>query len=200
MTPPPVRDVAGLLALYVELGDDPYGEDVSQLDHALQCAQLARRDGADDHLVAAALLHDVGHLVAGPRPTGWRDEVDDDRHEAAGARLLGRLFGVRVAAPVALHVCAKRWLAATEPGYLAALSATSLASLAAQGGPLDEAGRARFEAHRAFGDAVRLRRFDDAAKDPRAAAAPLSSYEPMLRSLARHEAPADGTPRMATLA
>ncbi len=189
-----VRDVDGILELYERLGDDPYGEDVSQAAHALQCAQLARDAAAPDHLVVAALLHDVGHLLAGPRPTGWRDDRDDDRHEAVGARALGRLFGVSVAAPVALHVCAKRWLAATDPDYLGTLSATSQASLEAQGGPMRGPSLARFEAHPSFGDAVALRRWDGAAKEPAARPAPWSSYDAMLRALARPSEVARGAP------
>lgn len=180
-----IDDVDALLELYDRHGADPYGEDVSQTAHALQCAHLAVVAGASDALVAAALLHDVGHLLSGRRPPGWRDELDDDRHEAVGARALGRLFGVDVSAPVALHVCAKRWLAATDPRYLEELSATSRASLQAQGGPLSGAGRARFEAHPRIADAVALRRWDDAAKDPSAPMADLRRYEALLRTLAR---------------
>jgi len=110
--------VAALLELYERRGDEPYGEAVCQRAHALQCAALASEDGADDALVAAALLHDVGHLLAPPRLASWRDDVDDDRHEALGARALGALFGSTVTAPVALHVTAKRWRCATDPGYL----------------------------------------------------------------------------------
>jgi len=183
-----ITGIDDLLALFAELGDEPYGEDVSQRAHALQAAAHAEAAGAPDPLVAAALLHDVGHLLAGPRPTAWRDDVDDDRHEAIGARALGRLFGPAVSAPVALHVCAKRWRCAVDPAYLGALSATSRASLAAQGGPLDEAGRQRFEAHPAFREAVALRAFDDAAKVPGAPTKDLSAYEPVLRALARRAA------------
>lgn len=174
-----------LLDLYERLGDDPYGEAVTQRAHALQCAQLARDAGAGDELVAAALLHDLGHLLCGPRPPGWRDDADDDHHESLGARAVGRLFGVAVAAPIALHVCAKRWRCARDPAYLGALSAASRASLRAQGGPLTTEGCARFEAHPSFGAAVALRDFDDAAKDPDAQPAPLSAYEPLLRGLLR---------------
>ena len=41
-----------------------YGSDrVTQLAHALQCASLAEEADANSALVAAALLHDIGHLV-----------------------------------------------------------------------------------------------------------------------------------------
>jgi len=176
-----------LLELFDERGNERYGEDVTQLEHALQCAALARRDGADDQLVCAALLHDVGHLVMERSGTqGGRDEVDDDRHEAVGAQILATLFGPSVAAPVALHVTAKRWRCAVDPTYHDSLSATSQATLVAQGGPLDRDACARFEAHPASAHAVALRSWDDDAKDPTVASGALRDYEPLLRRLSAH--------------
>lgn len=176
----------GLLELYRRLGDEPYGEDVSQIAHALQCAAHAEASGATDALVAAALLHDVGHLLAGTRAPGWRDDVDDDRHEATGARALAALFGPPVAAPVALHVMAKRWRCAAEPAYAEGLSDASRASLVAQGGPLEPPERARFEAHPSFDDAVSLRGWDDLAKDPTATSArSIDDYADLLAVLTR---------------
>jgi len=182
------KSVESLLALYERRGDEHYGEDVTQRSHALQCAALASGDGASDELVAAALLHDVGHLLGGDRPTGWRDDVDDDRHEALGARVLASLFGTGVAAPVALHVTAKRWRCAVDPAYLAALSPTSRATLVAQGGPLGDTERERFAAHPSFRDAVRLREWDDAAKDPSAPLQSVRELEPLLCDLAARAA------------
>jgi predicted HD phosphohydrolase len=177
------RSVAELLELYERRGDERYGEGVTQRAHALQCAALAMSDGAPDALVAAALLHDVGHLLAGERPPGWRDDVDDDRHEALGARALALLFGRAVAAPVALHVTAKRWRCAVDPAHLASLSDTSRATLLAQGGPLDGPACERFASHRSFRDAVRLREWDDSAKDPSAAVGTMLDHEPLLAGL-----------------
>jgi len=178
------RTVESLLALYERRGDASYGEDVSQLAHALQCAAAASLSGASDELVAAALLHDVGHLLADVRPAGWRDDIDDDRHEATGARVLAPLLGREVAAPVALHVTAKRWRCAVDPSYVAALSDTSRASLAAQGGALNDAECERFALHPSFRDAVRLREWDDAAKDPEAPLGSMRDHEPLLVALA----------------
>jgi predicted HD phosphohydrolase len=184
--------VEGLLALYDLHGALRYGEDVTQVEHALQSAAHARRDGADDELVAAALLHDVGHLVAGPQGPAWRDDVDDDRHEALGAKVLAVVLGAEVAAPVALHVTAKRWRCAVDPNYLDALSTTSRATLVAQGGLLDDAARARFEAHPAFDRAVALRGWDDEAKDPDTALGTLHDFEPLLSGLARRRMASKG--------
>jgi [1-hydroxy-2-(trimethylamino)ethyl]phosphonate dioxygenase len=179
------HSVASILALYELHGEKSYGEDVTQLAHALQCAELASTAGASDELVAAALLHDVGHLLVGDRPDGWRDDVDDDHHEAVGARVLASVFGPAVAAPVALHVTAKRWRCAVDPSYRGALSVASAATLIAQGGPLDDAACERFASHPSFRDAVRLREWDDAAKDPTAPSRALRGHEPLLARLAK---------------
>jgi len=176
--------VEELFALFDARGHERDGEAVTQSAHALQSAALARRDGATDELVAAALLHDVGHLVADARGAGWRVEIDD-AHDAVGARLLAPIFGARVAGPVALHVAAKRWRCAVDPEHLDALSDASRASLRAQGGPLDHVARARFEAHPTFQDAVALRQWDDEAKDPTVAVGELRDHAPLLVRLAQ---------------
>ena len=180
----PLASVDDVLALYAARGGEHYGEDVTQTSHALQAAALAVSEGAPEALVAAALLHDVGHLLAPPRPPGWRDEVDDDDHEAVGARALAPMFGPMVAAPVSLHVTAKRWRCTVEPAYLAALSPTSAATLRAQGGLLDDHERERFEHHPRFAAAVLVRRWDDAAKDPSVGGDTLEPYEALLRRVA----------------
>jgi predicted HD phosphohydrolase len=99
-----------LFYLYKERGDEPYGEAITQTEHALQCAALARAEGASDAMIIAALFHDVGHLVVEiQNEPGFKMDEDDDDHEAIGARVLAPLFGPSVAGPVALHVTAKRW-------------------------------------------------------------------------------------------
>jgi [1-hydroxy-2-(trimethylamino)ethyl]phosphonate dioxygenase len=166
-----------LLALYERKGGDPYGERVTQTAHALQSASFAEAEGAAPALIAAALLHDVGHLIAKPSD-------GDDRHEDIGAGLLAKLFGAAVAEPVRLHVAAKRFLCATEPGYFATLSPASVESLALQGGPFTSDEAAAFARNPHAQDAVRLRRWDDLAKVPDAPTKPLSAYAPLLARLA----------------
>ncbi len=113
----------------------------------MHCRQqrCARSEGAPDHLVAAALLHDVGHLVSDDNVTLDDDLTDDFHHERVGAQYLARWFGPEVTAPVALHVAAKRYLCAVEPGYLDGLSPSSTRSLALQGGPMSADEVTRFE-------------------------------------------------------
>jgi [1-hydroxy-2-(trimethylamino)ethyl]phosphonate dioxygenase len=188
-----------VLGLFERFGADHYDEDLSQLDHGLQCAALAVADGAGDALVAAALLHDVGHLleIEAARPGG--DEGDDPAreasradgdatvdlaHEALGARYLARLFPPAVTAPIALHVAAKRYLCATDPAYHGGLSAGSTRSLQRQGGPLDAGKVTAFERRPGHHDAVALRRWDDRGKVLDLVVAPLDSYRDLLEGLA----------------
>jgi phosphonate degradation associated HDIG domain protein len=172
-------DLETLQRLYADNGGRQYGEGVSQMEHALQCAVLAQRDGASPSLVVAALLHDVGHL--------FEDEAEaqaaDCRHEMVGARALGALFGDDVRRPIALHVAAKRWLCLREPGYLESLSPASVASLALQGGPFDAAQAGAFERQPYWREAVALRRYDDLGKQDEPAAAVFADFSDLLRSV-----------------
>ncbi|MEI7654488.1 MAG: HD domain-containing protein [Actinomycetota bacterium] len=178
--------VAELLELYLAEGHQAYGEEVTSLEHALQCAAVARGAGASDELIAAALLHDVGHLVADVQGNERYDlSQDDDIHEAIGARVLSPIFGAAVAQPVSLHVTAKRWRCTVEPGYLERLSATSRATLQAQGGLLNDAQCERFQNHPGFAAAVTLREWDDQGKIPDQEIPALASYTELLEKLVR---------------
>jgi phosphonate degradation associated HDIG domain protein len=168
-------DLDTLFRLLAERGDAQYGEEaVSQLEHALQCAALARREGADAALVTAALFHDVGHLIADDEFAAR--EGRDMHHEDVGADVLEEVFGAAVAGPVRLHVPAKRYLCATDSAYFDGLSQASRTSLAVQGGPFTPEEAARFARDPAAAAAVRLRRWDDRAKDPAAATPPLEDF------------------------
>jgi phosphonate degradation associated HDIG domain protein len=177
------RPVDEIFCAFAERGGDFYGENVSQLDHGLQCAFLASEEGAGDHLIAAALLHDFGHLFEG-RGEVAETEGLDARHEVHGARTLGRWFGREVTGPIALHVAAKRHLCASEPGYEAALSPASRLSLQLQGGRFTAEERLRFERSPFAADAVRLRRWDDTGKIPDLVVPQLEHYRPLLERLA----------------
>ena len=174
---------AAIGAAFERHGRDLYGERVTQLEHALQCAALAEAEGASDTLVAAALLHDYGHLFEGRGDAAERDGRDL-KHEAHGARMLRRWFNPEVTRPIALHVAAKRYLCAAEPDYEAALSPASALSLRLQGGRFTPAQRRRFERAPGAMEAVRLRRWDDAGKVEDAANPGLEHYWPLLERLA----------------
>lgn len=155
-----------IVELFSRQGELRYaGEDVSRLQHAWQCAQLANRAGASPALQLAAWLHDLGHLLAA-LPGSPTLDGPDDRHEHIGAEALKSLFGEAVVAPIALHVQAKRYLVNVRAGYLERLSADSIRSLALQGGPMSNEEAARFVACPFAEDAIRLRAWDDAGKVP----------------------------------
>lgn len=176
--------------LFDRLGGTHYGEAVTQLEHALQCAHHARSAGAPDALVAAALLHDIGHLLQ-KQGEDAADRGVDARHERIGAAWLDKGFGAQVAGPVRLHVEAKRYLATREPGYLEALSPASVQSLALQGGPMSEAEADAFSKAPGFETSVRLRRYDELGKVEGVAIAPLADYRDLLITLAVQHKVAD---------
>ncbi|APV51886.1 phosphohydrolase [Betaproteobacteria bacterium GR16-43] len=151
------------------------GEGVTQLEHALQCAQLAESEGASDALVAAAFLHDLGHLLnpQGETPTA---RGIDDQHQYFAIPFIRPLFPPAVIEPIRLHVDAKRALCALEPGYYDALSEDSKRSLALQGGTYAPGEAEAFAAKPYARDAMRLRRWDDAAKVRGRETPPLRHY------------------------
>ncbi len=53
-----------VLAALAELEHSMSGYQVSRLEHCLQTATRAQRDGADDEMVVTALLHDIGDTLA----------------------------------------------------------------------------------------------------------------------------------------
>lgn len=153
-----------LFELFTVSGQSLYfGEAVTETEHALQAAYLAAQAGAAPSLIAAALLHDVGHLLHG-LPQDIAVQGVNTLHEEGGADWLARHFGREVVGPVRLHVAAKRYLCAVDPAYLAGLSPASQLSLRLQGGPFNADEVARFEQEPHFAAAVALRRWDDAAK------------------------------------
>jgi phosphonate degradation associated HDIG domain protein len=162
--------------LFAERGGEQYaGEPVTQLEHALQCALFAQDDGADDALVTAALLHDLGHLLHDLGPTPTLHGIDDV-HQYRALPFLRGLFGDAVINPVKLHVDAKRYLCATRTGYFAALSEDSKRSLGLQGGIFNEGQAEAFIAQSGAREAVCLRVWDDRAKTAGLATPPLAHF------------------------
>jgi phosphonate degradation associated HDIG domain protein len=171
-----IDDIGRLLATR---GVNQYGrEAVSQLEHALQCAQLAEQAGETRATVVAALLHDLGHLLAPVDDTGERDDL----HQYVALPFLRGLLPEAVLAPIRLHVDAKRYLCAVEPGYGATLSPASQRSLGLQGGPFTPAEALRFAAQPFAHEAVRVRRYDDHAKAPGLATPSLAHYLALLQA------------------
>ena len=171
-----------IFELFERYGSSAYDEAVTLTEHSVQTAACAQEAGAGDALVAAALLHDLGHLLLA-RARGHEDFLQTDwDHDRVAAEWLRPHFGEIVAAPVGLHVDAKRYLRAREPEYAEALSPASVASLAVQGGPFDVDEADAFEARPHAADAIALRRWDDDGKVAGRAIPDLDEFVPLLRS------------------
>jgi len=169
-----------LIHLLKEKGSDMQygGENVSQLEHALQCAELAEENKLSNPTIAAALLHDIGHLL-------YEDEDPihegkDGHHENLGADYLSKYFGEQVINPIRAHVDSKRYLAAVEDEYYDSLSKASQISLAAQGGSFTKEEAGEFIKKPFMKEAVEMRRFDDMAKITNKKTPDLNHFKPYL--------------------
>jgi [1-hydroxy-2-(trimethylamino)ethyl]phosphonate dioxygenase len=180
-----ISSVDEVFELLAAGGSEAYfGEPVTQLEHALQAAWFVQRKGGEPTLVAAGLLHDVGHLL--------HDEGEDiaargvdTRHEEMGVEALADHLPPAVLDPIHLHVAAKRYLCLADPKYLARLSPASVQSLALQGGPMTAAEAEAFLALPHAREAVTLRHADDAAKVPGLQVPALASYRELVQSIWR---------------
>jgi phosphonate degradation associated HDIG domain protein len=169
--------IADILNLFNDKGHSEYGgEAVTQLEHALQTATLARENSASDQLITAALLHDIGHLLH-DLPNDAPLKGIDDVHENKAAVFLRKYFPEAVTEPVRLHVMAKRYLSSTEETYYSLLSEPSKQSLVLQGGLMSSAEVSAFEQNPFFSDAVKLRKWDDQAKVQELTTAPVEDFE-----------------------
>ena len=149
--------------LYRTRGSGRYGEELTLFEHSLLTAQTAQDSGAADELVLACLLHDVGHLLVPP------DDV----------------YGSQNHDEVRLHVAAKRYLCAIDPGYYGRLSAASQHSLGKQGGRMSDVETDEFITNVFWEDATRLRHWEDAfGKDTDAAVPDFDRYRPLIIALA----------------
>jgi phosphonate degradation associated HDIG domain protein len=175
-----VSDVVDLIfERFASFGDGAYlGEPVTLSEHMLQTAAAAERDRAGDELVAAALLHDFGHLIAADEDAAERGV--DTVHEELGWAFLLDHFPPSVVEPVRMHVAAKRYLCAVDPSYLDVLSPASRLSLELQGGPMSETEIEAFRTSTHAQASCRLRRYDDEAKDPGVDTPPLEHYRAVL--------------------
>ena len=160
----------------------PYdGEPVDQLQHALQCAALARSHG-DPEFTVAALLHDIARA---PAVAGIPYDGPQEHHGATAARWLEPRVGPRVAWLAEQHVAAKRYLVATDPGYQAKLTEVSARTLAAQGGAMSPDEVDAFRGQPDWRLALALREIDDQGKVPGARVPVLEDYREDLLTIAR---------------
>jgi gamma-butyrobetaine dioxygenase len=183
--------VDAIAELFASAGAADYlGEPVTVATHLLQAGALAQAAGAAPALVAAALLHDVGHLrgadaLADGIESSGRELMagTDNNHGERGAQWLAQWFPASVTEPVRLHVAAKRYLCAAEPAYFGQLSEASVCTLSVQGGPMSDAEAREFEREPYAANAIAVRRWDDQAKDPQYEAPELVHFRPLLTGL-----------------
>lgn len=183
----PVTVVPFIADIFNRRGAESYlGEAVTMAEHMLQGATLAEQAGAAEELVAAALLHDIGHYT-NEFGEDYIDKGIDNLHEEAGAAILARFFPAVIVECVRLHVPAKRYLCAADPAYYGKLSEASVKTLALQGGPMNAAEMAAFRKNPFHAEAVQVRLWDDGGKVPGMATAAFAHYVPLLqRVIDRH--------------
>jgi phosphonate degradation associated HDIG domain protein len=170
-----------LAEIFERRGAETYlGEPVTMAEHMLQGAWLAETDGASDELVAAALLHDIGHYTS-EFGTYSPDDVEDKHHDEAGAEVLAPFFPPVVTECVRLHVAAKRYLCATDASYFSKLSPASVHTLSLQGGPMKDDEVAEFRRNPFYKEAVRVRIWDEGGKVSGMKTRRFQDYEQLLQ-------------------
>jgi phosphonate degradation associated HDIG domain protein len=158
------------------------GEAVTQLEHALQCATIAKEQNASRELITACLLHDFGHLIHSLGENAAENGIND-RHEYRAIPWLEPLFPAAVTEPIRLHVQAKRYLCAVNPNYFAELSPNSQQSLTLQGGIFSPEETATFLSLPFAESAIKLRLWDEQAKISGQITPTLDDFIPVLQEL-----------------
>lgn len=176
-----------IMQLYQKYGDEDYdGEPVSQTSHMIQCAMEAMAEGEDEELILGSFLHDIGHLLKHTQATEEMGSYGVVNHEGLGAQYLKEKgFSNRICAMVENHVNAKRYLVAVDETYQSKLSEASLQTLQWQGGPMHASEILLFEQHPFFDDIIKVRLWDEKAKDHDAVLLPLSHFEKMIKEYLR---------------
>ena len=156
--------VDALFAYLEQKGASNYDEQVTQLEHALQTAALAKAAGGTAAQVTSALLHDLGHMLVCEHNAEGDFLAEDLEHEVIGAKYLDPFFPPEITVPISLHVPSKRYLCTVDPDYYDSLSSASKHSFVVQGGKMDDEQRAEFEKTPHLDLALQLRRWDDNGK------------------------------------
>ena len=179
----PDNIVAHLSLIFKHSGTQAYlGEPVTMAQHMLQAASLAERRGHSKVVVAAALLHDIGHFTSDFGSFSIAD-IHDRQHEVYGAKVLAPFFPEPVTQCVRHHVSAKRYLCATREEYFSQLSAASVHSLKLQGGPMTALEVSQFETNPYLQTIIKVRLVDDGGKVANLKTPSFSDFEQLLQNL-----------------
>jgi 2-amino-1-hydroxyethylphosphonate dioxygenase (glycine-forming) len=176
--------VEDIFQLFEKYGHDQYfGEPVTQLQHACQAAEFAYAEGYDDEVIIAALLHDIGHLCVEANEHNAMADLGIKDHELEGANYLRqRGFSERICKLVGAHVAAKRYLTATSDSYYNNLSEASKKTLEFQGGFMSASEVQAFQDDPHFVLYIRMRIWDEMAKNPDTPLPDLSFYKDLIHS------------------
>ena len=156
------------------------GEKVTMTEHMIQSAMLAEKNNCSSSLICASLLHDYGHFILDD-PDKLVNQKEDGKHEDVAYRYLKKYFKKNVVEPIRIHVKAKRYLARNQK-YYRILSQASKVSLHLQGGVMNEEESEKFEKEKFFDDAIKLRKFDEAAKKIGIKMKNINNYKSLLNS------------------
>ena len=174
--------------IFERRGAEEYlGERVTIAEHMLQAATLAEKEGCNEAIIVAALLHDIGHFTSEFGSFSMNDEADK-LHEDAGARILERFFPKLVVDCVKYHVSAKRYLCAKDPDYFSKLSDASIHSLKLQGGSMSKEEATQFEKNPNLGQIIKVRYFDDAGKEEGMKTPDFDYFIPMIERVVENHA------------
>ncbi|WPP48809.1 HD domain-containing protein [Catalinimonas niigatensis] len=159
--------VNNIFGLFDKYGHDEYGESITQLEHAVQSAQLAAGEGYEDEVILAALFHDIGHLAVNEQESkSFMGNYGAMSHDKIGGDYLRHQgFSERMAQLVENHVQAKRYLTFKEADYYGKLSEASKKTLEYQGGRMTAREAADFEQNALFKLSLRMRHWDEEAKE-----------------------------------
>ena len=156
------------------------GENVTIAEHMIQSAMMAEKSKSKDNLVCACLLHDYGHFIL-DNPDELVRKQQDGKHEDIGYEYLKKFFKKEIVEPIKHHVIAKRYLA-RDKKYFGRLSEASVVSLKLQGGILSYREANLFEKQEFFKEAIKLRKFDEAAKKVGVEIKDIIQYKDLLKA------------------
>ena len=156
------------------------GEKVTIAEHMIQSAMMAEKTKSKDTLICSCLLHDYGHFILDD-PDELVREKKDGKHEDVGYKYLKKYFKEEIVEPIKNHVLAKRYLARDQK-YFNLLSPASITSLKLQGGLMSDDEAQTFEKNKYFKDSIKLRRFDESAKNEGVKIKDIIEYKSLLQA------------------